>query len=388
MGVRKNIFCVFGTRPEAIKMVPVVLALRERPKEFRCKVLVTAQHRGMLDQVLDLFRVKSDYDLDIMRDGQTLTDVTTRALQKLEPIFKKDRPDLVLVHGDTTTTLAAALASYYQKIPVGHVEAGLRSGDMLNPYPEEANRRLGDALCSLHFAPTASSKKNLRKENISPKGIFVTGNTGIDALKIGVARVERGAFPKPSAKLRAIAANPFILMTAHRRENFGKPMRDICGAVRRVARARPDVHFVYPVHPNPNVAGPVKELLSGLANVHLLKPLDYGDMLYLMRKARLVLTDSGGLQEEAPSLGKPVLVMRRVTERPEAVKAGTVQVIGTDQARLEKSINRLLDDKTLYRRMAEAVNPYGDGRAAERTVEAIRHYFRFRNTRPSEFKSR
>lgn len=388
MGTHKNIVCVFGTRPEAIKMVPVVLAFRERPKEFRCKILVTAQHRGMLDQVMSLFRVRPDDDLGIMRNGQTLTDITTRALQKLETVFKKDRPDLVLVHGDTTTTLAAALAAYYQKIPVGHVEAGLRSGDAYNPFPEEANRRLGDALCALHFAPTPSAKANLRRENIYGKGIFVTGNTGIDALRIGVERMDRGDFPRPPAKLRALAENDFILMTAHRRENFGKPMGDICQAVRRVARARPGIHFIYPVHPNPNVAGPVNKLLSGLKNVHLLKPLDYGDMLYFMRKARFVLTDSGGLQEEAPSLGKPVLVLRKVTERPEAVRAGTVRVIGAEQSQVEKWVNRLLDDKILHRRMSSSVNPYGDGRAAERTVEAVRHYFGFRSARPPEFSPR
>ncbi|MBI4397454.1 MAG: UDP-N-acetylglucosamine 2-epimerase (non-hydrolyzing) [Elusimicrobia bacterium] len=381
----KTVCCVFGTRPEAIKMAPVVLKLREHPREFRAHVVVTAQHRGMLDQVLALFRIRSHADLNIMRDGQTLTDVSVAALEKLEAVFKTRKPDLVLVHGDTTTTLFAALAAFYQKIPVGHVEAGLRSFDPRNPFPEEINRRLADAACALHFAPTASARRNLLKENIPPKGIFVTGNTGIDALRIGVKRLKAGAFPLPARALRALAEDPFVLVTAHRRENFGRPLEEIYRALRRAAQARPGVHFVYPVHPNPNVLKPARALLSGQANIQLLPPLDYADLLFLLQKALFVVTDSGGLQEEAPSLGKPVLVLRRVTERPEAVRAGTARVVGTDSREVEKWILRLLQKGEAFRRMANAVNPYGDGRAAERTVEAIRYHFGLRPGRPKEF---
>ncbi len=381
----KTILAVFGTRPEAVKMAPVVLALKKRHREFNCKVVVSAQHRKMLDQVLTLFGVSSDHDLDIMTDGQTLTDVTTRALRGLEPILRNERPDLVLVHGDTTTTLAAAVAAFYQKIPVGHVEAGLRTHDLMNPFPEEFNRRAADAVCTLHFAPTPLSKRNLLKERIPRKGIFVTGNTGIDALQLAVARMRAGHIRKPLLELRRLARHPFILLTAHRRENFGRPLMDICQAVRRLALERKELHFIYPVHPNPNVLQPAKEYLSSLPNVHLLEPLDYADLIFLMRKAIMVLTDSGGLQEEAPALGKPVLVLRQVTERPEAVKAGTVRLVGTDSRQIHHWVARLLDDAATCRQMANAVNPYGDGRAAARTVEAIRYFLHLRRTPPAEF---
>lgn len=382
----KRVFCVFGTRPEAIKMAPVVLALRARPREFDCKVVLTAQHRDMLDQVLKLFNITSDHDLNLMTEGQTLTDVTTRGLERLEPVIKQDRPDLVLVHGDTTTALAATLAAFYQKVPVGHVEAGLRSFDNLNPFPEEINRRCADAICSLHFAPTSLSKRNLLKENVSPKGIFITGNTGIDALKLGIKRLNGGQFPKPPQNIQDLAKLHFILVTAHRRENFGQPFVDFCNALRDIALERKNLHFIYPVHPNPNVLRPVNTYLSNLPNVHLLKPLDYADLIFLMQKAVIVLTDSGGLQEEAPSLGKPVLVLRKVTERPEAVKAGTVRLVGTDPHKIKTNIVQLLDNKKVFGMMANAVNPYGDGGASERTVEAIRYFFGMRNTRPGEFK--
>jgi UDP-N-acetylglucosamine 2-epimerase (non-hydrolysing) len=380
----KKVLCVFGTRPEAIKMAPVVLELRKRPREFRVRVAVTAQHRGMLDQVLGLFGVRSDHDLDIMRPGQSLTDVSVRALAGLEPVLRRERPDLVLVHGDTTTTLMAALAAYYQRVPVGHVEAGLRSGDAYNPFPEEINRRLADAVCALHFAPTPSARRNLLEEGVSPRGIFVTGNTGIDALRWGVEALARGRWV-PNKRWAALARGPFVLVTAHRRENFGRPLRDVFGAIADVSRARPHLRFVYPVHPNPNVDNAARAALGNNARVSLIPPLEYGDLLYFLQKALFVLTDSGGLQEEAPSLGKPVLVLRRVTERPEAVRAGTVTIIGTERAAVRRWILRLLDDRALYRSMANAVNPYGDGRAAERTVGAIRYFFRLQPRRPDGF---
>jgi UDP-N-acetylglucosamine 2-epimerase (non-hydrolysing) len=379
------VLCVFGTRPEAIKMAPVVLALRARPRDFDARVAVTAQHRGLLDRVTRFFRLPVRYDLDIMRDGQSLTDVTTRALVRLEPVLHRWRPDLVLVHGDTTTALAAALAAYYQKVPVGHVEAGLRSGDRYNPFPEEVNRRLADAVCALHFAPTAESRRNLLAEGVSPRGIFVTGNTGIDALRLAARRLSSRGRVAASPAVRCLGRRPFILVTAHRRENFGRPLEDVCAALKDVARRRPDLDIVYPVHPNPNVTGTVRPRLGGLRNVRLLPPLDYPDLVYLLQRARLVVTDSGGLQEEAPSLGKPVLVLRRVTERPEAVRAGTVRVVGTDRAVVRRWILRLLRDRALYRRMANAVNPYGDGHAARRTVQAVAH-FAGRGSTPRPFK--
>jgi UDP-N-acetylglucosamine 2-epimerase (non-hydrolysing) len=281
---------------------------------------------------------------------------------------------LVLVHGDTTTALAASLAAFYQKIPVGHVEAGLRSFDIYNPFPEEINRRVADSLCALHFAPTATSKKNLLREGISPQGIFVTGNTGIDALKIGLKQMDSGRFPPPAAAIRRLVKNKFILITAHRRENFGRPLRDFCRAVHDVAVCRPDIHFVYPVHLNPNVLKPVRKFLGGLPNVHLLPPLDYAEFIWLMRRAYFILTDSGGIQEEAPSLGKPVLVLRKVTERPEAVKAGTVEIVGTDKKVIMRWLFRLINDKTAYTKMARAVNPYGDGKSSERILNIIEKY--------------
>lgn len=369
-------------------MAPVVLALRRRPQEFIARVAVTAQHRGMLDRVLSLFRVVPDADLDVMREAQTLTGVSTRALARLEPVLRREKPDLVLVHGDTTTTLMAALAAFHQRIPVGHVEAGLRSFDPKNPYPEEINRRLTDAVSALHFAPTAAARRNLLRENVPPQSIFVTGNTAIDALQTGLARLRSGAFPPPAARLRRIAAAPFILVTAHRRENFGRPLEDICAALAAAARRHPEVRFVYPVHPNPRVVNTVKARLGGRPGIDLLPPLDYAGMIYLLERCLFVVTDSGGLQEEAPSLGKPVLVLRRVTERPEAVAAGAARVVGTDPAAVKGGILRLLEDRAVFQRMARAVNPYGDGRAAERTVEAIRHHFGLRRGPPAPFKAR
>lgn len=361
----KKVLCVFGTRPEAIKMAPVVLELKKHPKLFRVRVAVTAQHREMLDDVLELFRIRPDVDLNLMKPGQSLTDVTTGVLSKMELVYRREKPDLVLVHGDTTTTLAAALAAYYQKIPVGHVEAGLRSGDVYNPFPEEVNRRLADAVSSLHFAPTAEARKNLLKEGIPASGIVVTGNTGIDALTLAVKRL------KPAR----VHAAPFVLMTAHRRENFGPPLENIFRAVADVARARRDVSFVYPVHPNPNVGGPARRILGSLPNVRLLPPLGYADFLPYLRDCLFVLTDSGGLQEEAPSLGKPVLVLRRVTERAEGVRAGTSLLAGTDRVAVRRILLKLLAHPEARRRMSRRTNPYGDGRAASRTVRRIAAFF-------------
>jgi UDP-N-acetylglucosamine 2-epimerase (non-hydrolysing) len=370
----RKILLLFGTRPEAIKMAPVQRALKERPREFRVRTVVTAQHRRLLDDVLTFFKIRPDHDLNLMRPGQAPLDVLARALRALGPLFERERPHLVLVHGDTTTALAGALAAFHRQVPLGHVEAGLRSRDMANPFPEEANRRLVDALATLHFAPTARARRNLLQEGTPPEGIFVTGNTGIDALKWGISQI----VPRLSNGI-------LVLVTAHRRENFGAPFQSLCAGLADAARARPDVEFVYPVHPNPEIKKPVETHLRPLPNVRLLPPVAYPDLLGYLARARLVVTDSGGLQEEAPSLGIPVLVLRRVTERPEAVRAGTVRVIGTDRAHVRHEVLRLLSDNRLHARMARAVNPYGDGRAAGRTVRALRHYFSPGLPRPPSF---
>lgn len=371
----KKILLVFGTRPEAIKMAPVILALQKRPTEFDVRVAVTAQHRELLDPVLKLFGVRPHHDLAIMRPGQSLTDVSVRALARLEPVIRSEKPDLVLVHGDTTTALMGALAAFYQRVPVGHVEAGLRSGDDAHPFPEEANRRLVDGLSVLHFAPTVDARRNLLREGRPAAGVVVTGNTAVDALGLGLARLGERPPKLPPAAAR-IARGPFVLVTVHRRENFGKPLDDICEALGRVARARPNVGFVLPVHPNPHVGAAVRKILASRPNVALTPPLDYGPLIYLLKKSRFVVTDSGGIQEEAPGLGKPALVVRRVTERPEAVRAGVARVIGTDGAAVQRWVERLLDDRPLYRRMARRVQPFGDGRAAERIRRGLVRFFR------------
>jgi UDP-N-acetylglucosamine 2-epimerase (non-hydrolysing) len=364
---------VFGTRPEAIKMAPVVRALAQAPG-IECRVCVTAQHRQMLDQVLALFDIVPDHDLDVMRLGQDLAHITQAVLTGVAAVVADERPDRILVHGDTTTTLAAALAGYYAKVPVGHVEAGLRTGDRYAPFPEEINRRLTDAICDLHFAPTAAAADNLAREGISGDGVSVTGNTVIDALLHIVEKLrtnpaidgEMGArFPFLESERR------MVLVTGHRRENFGDGFERICRALARIAE-RDDVEVVYPVHLNPNVQAPVHRLLGGKANVHLLEPLDYLPFVHLMDRAYIVVTDSGGIQEEAPSLGKPVLVMRDVTERPEAVAAGAVRLVGTDTDTIVGATATLLDDPREYVTMSRAHNPYGDGHAAERIVEEIR----------------
>lgn len=365
--------CIFGTRPEAIKMAPLALALAADAR-FDAKVCVTAQHREMLDQVLDLFAIRPDFDLNIMKPGQDLTDVTTAILQGLKGVFAQFRPDMVLVHGDTATTIAATLAAYYQQIPVAHVEAGLRTGNLYSPWPEEANRKLTGALARLHFAPTDTSRDNLLAEGVAPGHIVVTGNTVIDALLDTVRRLDTD----PALRARAAAPSAFldpsrkrILVTGHRRESFGGGFERICQALAQVARQHPDVDVVYPVHLNPNVREPVNRLLTGIDNIHLIEPLDYLPFVHLMSRAHLILTDSGGIQEEAPSLGKPVLVMRNTTERPEAVAAGTVKLVGTDTARIVAELDRLLTDDTEYRRMSRAHNPYGDGQACQRILTTL-----------------
>lgn len=359
-------------------MAPLVKALQKDTERFETKVCVTAQHRQMLDQVLEVFDIVPDYDLNIMAPNQDLYDITSKVLLGLRDVLKDFRPDTVLVHGDTTTSMAASLAAFYQQIAVGHVEAGLRTYDMLSPWPEEMNRQVTDRICTYYFAPTGQSKQNLLQENIEESKIYVTGNTVIDALLMAVDIIAR----KPGVKERiqkelqekgyAVGQRQYILVTGHRRENFGEGFLHICTAIKELAAKHPDMDIVYPVHLNPNVQKPVYELLSGLDNVYLISPLDYLPFIYAMQHSTLLLTDSGGVQEEAPSLGKPVLVMRNTTERPEAVEAGTVKLVGTDASAIVSSVTELLRDKKLYRRMSETHNPYGDGQACERIIEALR----------------
>ena len=366
-----RVLSVFGTRPEAIKLAPVVKQLCKHPEQLENRVCVTAQHRAMLDQVLGLFDIQPDYDLNIMQTDQSLAEVTANVLTRLEAVLVKEEPDWVLVQGDTTTAMVGALSAFYHRVKVGHVEAGLRTWDKYHPFPEEINRRIADSISDLHFAPTETAKQNLLREGICDKNILVTGNTVIDALYWAAA------LPFDLETFKIDALNPrsnvrLILVTAHRRENFGEPLENICAALREIAeKYRDNVHIVYPVHLNPNVRGPVYLRLSDVPNITLLPPLDYLPMVHFMKRAYLVLTDSGGIQEEAPGLGKPVLVLRNVTERPEAVEAGTVKVVGTDRERIVAETVRLLENRAEYERMARAVNPYGDGRAAERIVEAL-----------------
>lgn len=368
----KNILIVFGTRPEAIKMAPVVTALKQCEK-LHVKVCVTAQHRQMLDQVLNLFEIVPDFDLNIMQPGQDLTDITANILLGLREILSKNTFDMVLVHGDTTTSFAASLAAFYQRIPVGHVEAGLRTGDIYAPFPEEMNRRLTGRITQLHFAPTEGSRTNLLAEGIAEQDIYVTGNTVIDALLQVVNRLnEDGILSAELDKQFEFidATKRLILVTGHRRENFGEGFENICHALADIA-TRKDIQIVYPVHLNPSVQEPVNRILSNIPNVHLIPPLDYLPFVYLMNRSDLLITDSGGVQEEAPSLGKPVLVMRDTTERPEAVDAGTVILVGTDKQKIIQETNRLLDDAISYKIMSQAHNPYGDGLATQRICDVL-----------------
>ena len=368
-----KVLTVFGTRPEAIKMAPLVQALAEDSR-FDAKVCVTAQHREMLDQVLELFEIIPDYDLNLMKAGQTLNDVTSRILLDLKPVLQEFKPDVVLVHGDTATTFAASLAAYYEKIAVGHVEAGLRTGDIYSPWPEEANRRLTGTLATYHFAPTAISEANLLKENIDSNNIVVTGNTVIDALLKVVEKIESSSSLQDELKQSYSfldESKDLVVITGHRRENFGGGFENICAAIAESAKNNPNVQYVYPVHLNPNVQEPVNRLLKNLGNVYLIDPLEYLPFVNLMRLSTVILTDSGGIQEEAPSLGKPVLVMRDTTERPEAVEAGTVKLVGTDKDLIIKSLSELLKKEEEYQKMSKAHNPYGDGKACENILNIL-----------------
>lgn len=377
-----KVMTVFGTRPEAIKMAPVVKALEAAP-DMEAIVTVTAQHREMLDQVLHLFSITPDYDLNIMSAGQTLYDVTTKALLGLKDVLEEAKPNVVLVHGDTTTTFAGALAAFYQEIPVGHVEAGLRTGNIYSPFPEEMNRKLTGSLTTYHFSPTSSAEKNLLKENISSEHLYVTGNTVIDALRTTVK--EGYHFEEELLNSLDYEQKRIILVTTHRRENLGEPMRHVYRAIRRLVHEFDDIEVVFPVHRNPKVRSIVAEELGDTERVHLIDPLEYEPFANLMARSYLLMTDSGGIQEEAPALGKPVLVLRNTTERPEAVTAGTVKLVGTDEEAVFMTARRLLSDKEAYASMANSVNPYGDGEASRRIIEALRFELLNSGKRPDRF---
>lgn len=379
-----KIMAIFGTRPEAIKMAPVVRELLKHP-EIETKVCLTAQHREMLDQVVDLFQLPVDYDLDIMKQGQSLYDITDRVLLGLKEVLEKEKPDLVLVHGDTTTTFSATLAAFYQQIDVGHVEAGLRTGNMYSPFPEEANRRLTSVLTTLHFAPTETARQNLLKENQKDDHIFTVGNSVIDAL---LATVKKD-YVFEDKELQDIEEHKrIILVTTHRRENLGEPMRNVYRALRRLVETVPDTEVVFPVHRNPLVRQAVKEVLDGVPGIHLVDPMEYEPFTNLMARSAIILTDSGGIQEEAPSLGKPVLVLRDTTERPEAVASGTVKLVGTDEDKVYNTAYKLLTDEKAYKEMAESINPYGDGHTSERIVQAILYFYGVSEKKPSVFIAR
>lgn len=374
----KKVLIVFGTRPEAIKMAPVVQEFKKNHDHFVTKVCVTGQHREMLDQVLDLFKIIPEYDLDIMKPNQDLNDVTSNILLKIKYVLKEFLPDLVLVHGDTVTTFATSLAAYYQKIKICHVEAGLRTGNLFSPWPEEANRKLTGVLTDYHFAPTATSKKNLLNEGVCESSIFVTGNTVIDALKLVNNRINSDKDLRSKIEESIINSgfqefnSKFILVTGHRRENFGKGFLNICESLKTLAKNNPDINILYPVHLNPNVRKPVKNLLSNISNVKLVEPFQYEEFIFLMNKSYLILTDSGGIQEEAPSLGVPVLVMRDTTERPEALESGTVKLVGCDQNKIVKEVQNLLNNSNEYKKMCKAINPYGDGKTSKRILKILK----------------
>lgn len=380
-----KVMTVFGTRPEAIKMAPVVLELEKHPDLILPVVAVTAQHRDMLDQVLHLFEIKPDYDLDIMAAGQTLFDITTKAMQGLNEVLRKEKPDIVLVHGDTTTTFAGALAAFYHQVQVGHVEAGLRTHNKYSPFPEEMNRKLTGSLADLHFAPTTTARDNLHGENISGDQVFVTGNTVIDALLKTVD--ETFVFENELLKRIDYKKSKVVLVTTHRRENLGEPMRHVYQALKRLVNEHEDVEIVFPMHKNPKVREVVEGELGNMARVHLIEPLDYQPFANLLARSYLVLTDSGGIQEEAPAAGKPVLVLRDTTERPEAIAAGTVRLVGTDQQRVYEEAKRLITDKAEYLRMSAACNPYGDGQASRRIVETILWRYGLLPNRPDSFEA-
>ena len=374
-----KVMVVFGTRPEAIKMAPLVLQLKKQSEKFETMTVVTAQHRQMLDQVLQTFNIEPDIDLDIMGRSQTLTDITVKILNQLDKLLKEVKPDIILVHGDTTTTFATSLAAFYNQVRIGHVEAGLRTWEKYSPFPEEMNRQMTDAVTDLYFAPTMQSKENLIKENHDEKNIFVTGNTAIDALKLTVQENYHHDV------LEQIPSNRrFILVTMHRRENQGEPMRRVFRTLRQVVEAHGDVEVIYPVHLSPAVQEAAKEILSNHPQIHLIEPLDVVDFHNIAARSYFIMSDSGGVQEEAPSLGKPVLVLRDTTERPEGVTAGTLKLVGTESENIREAMETLLTDETVYHQMSQASNPYGDGRASERIVEAIAHYFGYAE-RPENF---
>lgn len=376
-----KVMTVFGTRPEAIKMAPLVLELQKQSQRFEAITTVSAQHREMLDQVLDIFHIKPDYDLNIMHARQTLTDITSNVLINLDKILKEAKPDIVLVHGDTTTTFAASVAAFYNQISIGHVEAGLRTWEKYSPYPEEMNRQMTDAMTDLYFAPTTQSKVNLLKENHKEDNIYITGNTAIDALKQTVDKeYHHDILDKVSPD------NKLILLTMHRRENQGEPMRRVFKVIREVVESREDVEVIYPVHLSPAVQEVAKEILGNTERIHLISPLDVVDFHNLAARSYFIMTDSGGIQEEAPSLGKPVLVLRDKTERPEGVEAGTLKLVGTESEKVKKEMEELLDNDAEYQRMAQAKNPYGDGKASERILDAIAYYFGVTDKKPIEFE--
>lgn len=375
---QRKVGVVIGTRPDAIKMAPVVRALSE-DADFSPFLIATAQHRDLLDQVMALLEIRADCDLDIMQENQDLFYSTSEIIRSFQNVLEESKPDFLLVQGDTTTCLSAALAAYYLRIPLGHVEAGLRTYDKFNPYPEEMNRRLADLLSDLHLAPTPLAKENLLREGLRKEGIFVTGNTAVDAL----ALLKDRAHPKDSRLWDVLEGKEkLILVTAHRRENFGEPLEEICQALKKISEARKDVRILYPVHPNPNVKQPVEHLLGNQARIHLVNPLDYENMLALMKRAYLILTDSGGIQEEAPSFGVPVLVLRRRTERPEGIQAGIAELVGTDRERIVEKTLTLLEDSKAHERMRSKTNPYGDGQAARRIQERLRIHFGLENSSP------
>lgn len=378
-----KIMTIFGTRPEAIKMAPIVHLLQQQTADFETVVTLTGQHREMLEQVMQAFALKADYNLKIMQANQTLNEITAAVLQKLNPILQAEKPDLVLVHGDTTTTFAASLAAFYQQIPIGHVEAGLRTWNKYSPFPEEMNRQMTDALADLYFAPTKKSRANLLLQHIDPQKIFVTGNTAIDALKQTVSRdYQHEVFQqiKPNQRM--------ILLTMHRRENWGRPMEQVFAAVNQVLQAHPEVEVIYPVHLNPKVRQVAQQAFAANPQVHLIEPQNVVDFHNLCARSYFIMTDSGGVQEEAPALGKPVLVLRDTTERPEGIAAGTLRLVGTDRQKVQAAMEELLQpDSAVYQQMADAINPYGDGQAAERIIAAVKYYFKFAKKRPADWQS-
>lgn len=368
--MKKKILILFGTRPEAIKLAPVIKELEKEKRKFKVEVCITGQHRHMLDQVLDTFRIRPDFDLQIMRKDQTLFDINVRILRGLENLLEERKPDLIIVQGDTTTAFVSALAAYYTKRKIGHVEAGLRTADKFSPFPEEMNRRLISHLTDFHFAPTAQAKENLLNEGVNPKNVIVTGNTVIDALYLALKMNPKMALPilrkvKPTHKI--------ILVTAHRRESFGKPFQSICHALKAIAQRNHNVEIIYPVHPNPNIRIPAHQILGSMERIHLIAPLDYLPFIHLMKKSYLILTDSGGIQEEAPALGKPVLVLRPKTERPEAIQTGTARLVGTNMEKIINKTELLLNSESEYQRMAKVKNPFGDGKANLRIKKFLNH---------------